>query len=189
MGPVGLNPGRALGEAYMAGGSLALLAVSVAACGVGAWRAWAWRRAYPEPHVSRLLGFFLLLAAAQAVQALSAWRVESILDSGALTRNQWDLLDLLFWLQHLLLAAAVAVALSAYLQRGPGDAATAAGPVAALAPLLAWSEPILRALEALGFLALTLLAARNHARRQNLGSLQVAAGFFLPAGAAIALLS
>ncbi len=162
----------------MIGWSLVLLAAAVVACGLGAWRSWAWRRAYPERPLSRLLGFFVLLAASQAVQALQSWRLEAVLEAGALPRDQWDLLDALFWLHHLLLSGALALALSAYLPKGP-----TAGPAAALAPVLAWSEPILRMLESLGFLALTLLAARNHSRRQNLGSLQVAAGFFLLAAA------
>ncbi len=115
-----------------------------------------------------LRAMFVLLAAAFVVEAGLAFWVAESLPNGGPARSGFDAFDGLFWLHHGLMLAA--------LVRGIG--AHRIGP-AAMVPVLLVTAPLLWLLQAAGWLVLTVLTARNHARRANPRSLEAALGYLL----------
>jgi hypothetical protein len=150
--------------------SAGLGTVAALAAAVGARRIRSLNAPIREPRLERLVWFFVLAGAAAAVKVAELALLQA--QDGIPGRDGFDAFDVLFWLHHALLVAAVFL----------GAAATGMphrAPAAAMAPLLLAAEPVLRMVEALGFLFLVLVTVVNHVRRASVGSLQVAVGFFL----------
>jgi hypothetical protein len=151
--------------------SMAIEAAGVAAALYGAWRIRSLRSLTKDPRILHLLGFFLLLGLASAAHLGTGLVLQA--QGGVPDRDTFDALDVLFWAAHLLLLAALTMALLAF---GSPARATRAAP--AVAPILLAGETVLRLLESLGFLYLLGRTAYNQIRKSNTGSLQVALGFF-----------
>lgn len=161
---------------------LLLQGATAAAAAWAAVRVRRLRRGLPEPRLSRLEAFFWLFAAATALHLAGNLLLDAALAQGPLDRSGFDGLDVLFWLHHAGLVAALLLAASAYRTRAGAEAA-------AVAPLLLWAEPLLRLVETGLLLWLLWQTLQNHRHRRNVGSLQVAVGFLLLAGAHAGLLA
>jgi len=144
---------------------LALAAAAVLVASYAAVR--ARRLTALVPAAIPLAWFFLLMAAATLVHIATALWVQ---DTAVLERQGAGLLDVLFWLHHALLLAALGAAVYPYVRQAT---------VAAVAPVLLVAEPVLRGIEATVLLLLTARTAWNHHQRATEGSLRVAAAFLL----------
>ncbi len=161
------------------------IGVPLMVSGLGVWgalRVAAVRRWVPDRRLTLLALFLGLYSLSWLLQAGGIVLYYDAAEA-AVERGFWDGHDWVFTSHHAAMVLALAAATFAYRPPRPDASAMteegAASRVPALAPFLLVAEPAFRLVESVGFLYLALRAAWNHRRRQDVGSLRVAAGFLL----------